>query len=217
MNISINKVLAITAIGSSIFAANSQAAGVNLSGTSSIYVTNVTISGPDLSAPGNIVMVNPSYGTNTGDYTALAVNAPFTFTSPLTLGDPSSWDITGPIATHGFYTVSSLNVPFQSADFLNVHTLGMFTPGTIEGTQPGGCNTGGNNCLPTDTVLRWSFTRSFDPGTGNYSLSASGTLASPSSLFDVPEPTSLSLLAVGLAGWVANRRLSAKTQIACAK
>lgn len=181
------------ALGSCSFA---QAALVNLNGSSSMYVTNVTIGGTDLSNPGLITLTAPTYGTNTGDFFPLIVDGPFTFAGALNLADMSTFDILGPAATRGTYVTSQFNIVLQTADFLSIYTRGIFTPGSVEGTQSGGCATLGNTCAPTDTELRWSFTKS-----GN-SISASGTLDTVSSL---PAPGSLTLLGIGLMGWLTSR------------
>ena len=126
----------------------------------------------------------------------------------------SSFNITGP-ANIGTYVATQLIIITQRTNFLDIYTRGILTPGIIVGTQAGGCATptGTNFCAESDAALRWSFTRSFTDT--QESISASGTFASPGFSAPIPEPTSLSLFGIGLAGLFASRRrLSAKTAVA---
>ena len=167
MKTNIKKSLAITALAlsGSLFAAQSFGAVLNLSGSSSIGSSGATIGlGLDLNAPGLITVVNPIFGINTGDYAPLLLNAPFTFSATaLDLSNMSTFNINGP-ASSGTYVVSQLIIKAQDANFLDVYTRGLFTPGSLLGTQSGGCATGGNTCAVSDTSLRWSFTKNgFSP------------------------------------------------------
>ncbi len=198
------------ALGSCVFAANSQAALVNLNGTSSIGATGATITGVDLSAPGVITVVNPKYGLNNGDFSPIPQDTLFTLAGPLDITNMSSFNITGP-ANIGTYVASQLIIITQRTNFLDVYTRGIIKPGITLGTQGGGCATptGINFCTESDAALRWSFTRSFTQT--QESISASGTFASPGFTVDIPEPTSLALFGIGLFAMAANRRrLSAK-------
>ena len=202
------------ALGSGVFTANSQAALVDLNGTSSIGATGATITGVDLSAPGTITVVNPKYGLNNGDFQPIPQDTGFTLAGPLDITNPSSFNITGP-ANIGTYVATQLIIITQRTNFLDIYTRGIITPGIILGTQAGGCATptGTNFCAESDAALRWSFTRSFTDT--QESISASGTFASPGFSAPIPEPTSLSLFGIGLAGlYASRRRLSAKTAVA---
>lgn len=210
MKLSIKKTLAVTALAlvSSVFAANSQAALVNLKGSSTIGAFGATISGANLNDPGLITIDRPFYGTNIDDYSPISSGGLFTLAGSLNLADVSTFRITGP-EERGTYLPSELVIETQNASFLNVYTRGIFTPGSVEGTQSGGCQTGGNTCAATDTSLRWSFTQSGD------SISASATLSSPAILLTaIPEPASLSLLGIGLMGCMASRRKLVKQAVA---
>lgn len=177
---------------------------MDISGSSTIGSSGASIEGIDLSDPGLITVTNPKYGTNNGDYGSIEVDTIFTLAGPLSLGDVSTWSIVGPTETLGTYLASELTIIDQSPDFLNVFTRGIFTPGSRIGIQAGGCATGGNTCAPTDTSIRWTFSKTGD------SVSAGGTLASPAVLLDTPSPVSapasMALMAMGLAAFVGTRR-----------
>ena len=200
------------ALGSGAFTADSQAALVNLNGTSSIGATGATITGVDLSAPGTITVVNPKYGLNNGDFAPIPQDTGFTLAGALDITNPSSFNITGP-ANIGTYVATQLIIITQRTNFLDIYTRGIITPGIILGTQAGGCATGTNTCAASDAALRWSFTRSFTDTQA--SISASGSFASPGFSAPIPEPASLSLFGIGLVGLFASRRrLSAKAVVA---
>lgn len=217
MKTSIKKTLVVSALAlsSSLFTTNSYA--VPISGSSSIDASGVTITGTDLTNPGDIAITTLEYDGNDVDYSPIPLDAVFTL-GALNLAVMASWNITGP-DTVGTYTVSQLEIIGQSPGFLNVFTRGLFIPGINSpiGTQSGGCATGGNTCDATDTSLRWSFTQS---GTA---VSASATLNSPAVplVATIPEPASLSLLGLGLIGCMVSHRKSTKkaelkTQEGCA-
>jgi hypothetical protein len=195
--------LAVTALAviASVFAVNSHAATVALVGSSTIGSSGVTITGADLNNPGLMTVNTPFYGTNTGDFSpfpSLAQGgvAAFFNLGALDLTKMTTFDIVGP-AAYGAYSVTSLDIIGQSANFLQIYTSGIITPGTLEGTEVGGCKTGLNTCADTEASMRWSFTES---GSGaNTSISASGTFNSPG--IPLPEPAIVSLILVGLAGW----------------
>ena len=110
------------------------------------------------------------------------------------------------------FDVSNVVFVTQNENFLNVYTQGMFTPLSLDGlgSQLGGCATGGNDCLATETSVRWSFTRSGSALSG-YSVSASGTLNSPYAPLEaqVLEPVIFGLFGIGLLGLAAARRRKA--------
>lgn len=203
MKLNIKKILAVTAftLGNCVFAADSQANLIAISGSSSIGSLGATMTGTNLNAPGLITISSPFSGLSTGDYSPFSPFTLFTLgNGPLDLTNMSTWNITGPASTFGTYTVQTLTIITQNANFLDVYTSGLFTPGSNVGTQTGGCSDAGNTCASTLTSLRWSFNQS------GQSISAAGTLNSPPVPVSVPEPVSLSLLGFGLFGWAASRR-----------
>lgn len=209
-NIRKTLVVSALALGGSLITVQTQAALIMISGSSSIGSSGVEIEGPDLSAPGLITVVNPKSGISTGDYSSIATDTDFVLSGIFDLAELSTWNIFGPL-TFGSYIASELAIIDQSADFLNVFTRGIFSPGSSIGTNTGGCATDGNSCLPTDTSIRWTFSQS------GASVSAGGSLASPAIPFTpVAVPGSLALLALGLGGLLgmANLRSREATSLA---
>jgi hypothetical protein len=76
-----------------------------------------------------------------------------------------------------------------------------------------------NAATATTSTIEWTFTTATPPTTGNASLSGvtsgdTGTVSFSVSASAVPEPTSLSLLGIGMAGFLACRRFFKRTSVA---
>jgi hypothetical protein len=216
MKTSIKKTLAVTALGlaSSLFAVNSQATVVDVSGSAGVNNGGVLMSVADLTGAVTLSVFSQqlAFVGNTGDL------SPFDFVGGIiqpgltvfsilagvgagAIADFNAFDIGLNDAAFGsFDATSAVVVGPRSTNFLDIFVTGLYTPGTLTGTQAGGCATGGDTCAATTASMRWSFNRS-----GN-SVSGSSTFNSPGLTLNVPEPATLGLMGLGLAGFAASRK-----------
>lgn len=195
----------LMAISALAFADASHAGLAFINGSASLGGTSFTISGTDLSNPGNVTFsplaVN-SLIPPTGDLAPISPTVTSVTPNPYTLqinagtATLGSFAISGP-SGFGTFTPSAYQIVTQTATFLNVIVSGIYHAGTLTGTQAGGCNTGGNTCEDTGASINWALIKVGSTTSGNAVLSV------------VPEPATLLLLGAGLAGMATRVRRSA--------
>ncbi len=188
---SLKKFLAVTTftVGIAAFGFSTLANAGTINGSLTLGSFGVTDNGQDLMTRTSYMPNTLFTGGTTGDFSVIPG---FTSVSGGTLDLNSLGTFTFTINGFGTFTDSGSGnaITTRDASNLNVFLLGMFTP--LAGGALGGFDAG-------DSSVRVSLTRTGNVTSG-FSISFSGTEASPPVPITVPEPVSMALLGTGLLG-----------------